>query len=230
MKGATDEHTASYQVRTLGLGRRANPRDGMGSYVGYPAGARHLINSTVAGNTTANQGGGINLWADSSAASPPVVDSVNTIVANNTAPAGGNCWIGAGSVSSLGYNMENTDTCSFSQPTDHPNTNPQLGPLANNGGPTATHALLTGSPASGAASNAVCAAAPVSGFDQRGVSRPQGAVCDIGAYEYQEIPTAVRGVDLHAGSRPAPAWRAWSLALAAFTLLVGGLLKRPQRR
>ena len=62
MKGATDEHTASYQVRTLGLGRRANPRDGMGSYAGYPAGTLHLINSTVAGNTTANQGGGINLW------------------------------------------------------------------------------------------------------------------------------------------------------------------------
>jgi hypothetical protein len=191
----------------------------VGSYTNYPAGTLHLINSTVAGNTTTGQGGGIAVWADSPAANPPVVDSVNTIAANNTAPGGGNCWIGAGSITSLGYNMENTNTCSFSQATDHPNTNPQLGPLANNGGPTATHALLSGSPAIGAASNAVCAAAPVSGVDQRGVSRPQGAVCDIGAYEYQEVPTAVRGLGLHAQNRHPSTWWTWPLALVVLILL-----------
>ena len=61
-------------------------------------------------------------------------------------------------------------------------TNPQLGPLADNGGPTQTHALLPGSPAiDGVAFDAPndCPAA-----DQRGVPRPQGAACDMGAVEY----------------------------------------------
>jgi hypothetical protein len=54
-----------------------------------------------------------------------------------------------------------------------------IGPLADNGGPTLTHALLDGSPAIDAADDAACPAT-----DQRGVPRPQGAACDIGAYEY----------------------------------------------
>src|SRR5205814_2005 len=63
------------------------------------------------------------------------------------------------------------------------NGNANLGPLADNGGPTLTHALLLGSAAIDAGDDAVCAADPVSGVDQRGVIRPQGAHCDIGAYE-----------------------------------------------
>ena len=58
------------------------------------------------------------------------------------------------------------------------NADPLLGPLQDNGGPTQTHALLPGSPAIEAALLANCPAT-----DQRGVSRPQGAGCDIGAYE-----------------------------------------------
>ena len=63
------------------------------------------------------------------------------------------------------------------------NGNPNLGPLANNGGPTPTHALLEGSDAIDTADAGICAASPVDGEDQRGVSRPQGGGCDIGAYE-----------------------------------------------
>jgi hypothetical protein len=55
---------------------------------------------------------------------------------------------------------------------------PKIGPLALNGGPTRTHALLAGSPAIDAASDPECPAA-----DQRGVPRPQGEGCDIGSYE-----------------------------------------------
>lgn len=55
---------------------------------------------------------------------------------------------------------------------------PLLGPLADNGGATQMYALLPDSPAINAGSNAACAET-----DQRGISRPQGAVCDIGAYE-----------------------------------------------
>ena len=55
---------------------------------------------------------------------------------------------------------------------------PGIGPLADNGGPTLTHALLAGSPAINAASAQDCPPT-----DQRGVARPQGAACDIGSYE-----------------------------------------------
>jgi predicted outer membrane repeat protein len=56
---------------------------------------------------------------------------------------------------------------------------PKLGALANNGGPTRTMALLLGSPARNA--GAACPSA-----DQRGIARPQGSACDIGAYEAVE--------------------------------------------
>lgn len=60
-----------------------------------------------------------------------------------------------------------------------------LGSLANNGGATQTIALLTGSPAINAGVNCP-------GTDQRGVSRPQGAGCDIGAFEVDDtFPTVV---------------------------------------
>lgn len=55
---------------------------------------------------------------------------------------------------------------------------PKLSPLANNGGSNQTMALLTGSPAINTGNNATC---PTT--DQQGVARPQGGVCDIGAFE-----------------------------------------------
>ena len=58
-----------------------------------------------------------------------------------------------------------------------------LGPMQNNGGPTETMALGPGSAAIDAADDAICAAAPVNSLDQRGVARPQGLHCDIGAVE-----------------------------------------------
>jgi CSLREA domain-containing protein len=60
-----------------------------------------------------------------------------------------------------------------------------LGPLASNGGPTDTHALLAGSPAIGTGTCADQDGRTVAS-DQRGVSRPQGSACDIGAYELEQ--------------------------------------------
>ncbi|HET7378211.1 MAG TPA: choice-of-anchor Q domain-containing protein, partial [Anaerolineae bacterium] len=70
----------------------------------------------------------------------------------------------------------------FNLPHDQVNVaNPALAPLADNGGDTATHALLPGSPAIDAIPVLSCTLAT----DQRGVSRPQPADgnCDIGAFE-----------------------------------------------
>ena len=63
---------------------------------------------------------------------------------------------------------------------------------ANNGGSTQTMALLPGSPLIDAGDDTVCANAHVNNLDQRGVTRPQGSHCDIGAYEDQTIVRYVK--------------------------------------
>ncbi len=102
-----------------------------------------------------------------------------SIVANGQ--GGPNCG-GGQPVTDAGYNIDTGSTCGFSA-ANHSlsSTSPQLGPLATNGGPTQTMALPMGSPAVDAipASTAGCTGTT----DQRGTTRPQGAGCDIGAYE-----------------------------------------------
>jgi hypothetical protein len=65
-----------------------------------------------------------------------------------------------------------------------------LGPLQDNGGATQTFALLPSSPAIDAGDAATCAAAPVNNRDQRGLVRPQGSACDIGAFEVEHLNVA----------------------------------------
>jgi len=90
------------------------------------------------------------------------------------------------SASSLGHNLDSGSSCQLSGPGDLSNTDPRLEPLRagmplqNHGGFTPTLALRAGSPAIDAGDNTACPAT-----DQRGVARPQGAACDIGAYEFQ---------------------------------------------
>jgi len=71
---------------------------------------------------------------------------------------------------------------------------PNLGPLASNGGPTQTVALLPGSPAFDAGDNASCASE-----DQRGIPRPQGPRCDIGAFEVPQTTLTFRSIGAHDG-------------------------------
>jgi hypothetical protein len=79
---------------------------------------------------------------------------------------------------SLGHNLASDGSCVLNGTGDITNTNTLLGPLHDNGGGSPTHALLYSSPALDAAGLIGCPAS-----DQRGVPRPQGAACDIGAYE-----------------------------------------------
>jgi hypothetical protein len=103
----------------------------------------------------------------------------NTIVAAN---GDGGCFLapfgsGAVSLTSLGNNVFTDGTCS-PVATDLVVADAGLGSLADNGGPTETHALAPGSPAIDAADTGTCPAT-----DQRGVARPQGAACDVGSFE-----------------------------------------------
>ena len=110
--------------------------------------------------------------------------SKNSIVADNVLD---DC-VGTGTLISQGYNIELGNTCGFSHGSDMTNTNPVLLPLDNYGGETLAQALPGHSPAVDGGSG--CPAQ-----DQRGVDRPQGSQCDIGAYERENvifIPILVR--------------------------------------
>jgi hypothetical protein len=103
---------------------------------------------------------------------------IGSLVQNNSGP-GGNCW--AGPITSLGYNVSSDATCVFAgSSTDLASTDAMLQPLGNNGGSLPTHALVAHSPATDLVPASACDLAT----DERGVSRPQGANCDAGAYEW----------------------------------------------
>jgi CSLREA domain-containing protein len=160
-----------------------------------------VSNSTLSGNSASNSGGGI---LNSGGATLAVTNSTlsgnsanvgggidndgtatlrNAVVANST--SGGNC---SGTITDGGYNIEDGTSCSFSSAKNSlPGVDPMLGPLAENGGPTPTHALLEGSPAIDKARSFGATT------DQRGLPRPfdlgaitnatRGDGSDIGAYE-----------------------------------------------
>jgi hypothetical protein len=165
----------------------------------------NLQNDTINRNTansdadTTGHGGGIDQ------APSVTVHLKNTIVAGNTdmsatgkqPDCNGNASGVIRHVISQGYNLFGTTTgCSVSLSSgdqDLGGVDPQIAPLADNGGPTQTSALLLGSPAIDAGNplppgsgGDACAAA-----DQRGVSRPQGTSCDIGAFEFPYRTLAV---------------------------------------
>ena len=154
----------------------------------------HITNSTFSGNS-ASQGGGI--------FGISTITVTNSTLSGNSATAGGGAiqasvtarnTIIANSVSSRNCNGALTDgsgnlqfggTVANSCGATIPTGDPKLGALADNGGPTLTMALGPGSAALDAGDDSVCAAAPVNNLDQRGVARPQGPRCDIGAFEGQ---------------------------------------------
>jgi CSLREA domain-containing protein len=106
------------------------------------------------------------------------VTLTNTIVALNK---GKDC---KGTVHSSGGNIADDSSCHFAGTADKNSTNPKLGPLQNNGGPTHTELPKTGSPAIDKGLNSACPK-----VDQRGIKRPQDgngdgkAVCDVGSVE-----------------------------------------------
>ena len=121
-------------------------------------------------NNTAPFGGGI-------ATSGGMIIVKNSIVAHS--PSGGDCF-GTGAVfSGVGENIDTDGSCvGFTLRDD-----PLLDPLTNNSGPTYTHALRFGSPAIDVAPDCTTSGGVVISIDQRGLPRPGGVDCDLGAYE-----------------------------------------------
>lgn len=133
--------------------------------------------ATIGGNLA--QASGATLALDGSIVAAPSMDS--------------NC---SGVITSSGYNVSDDGSCNLTATGDLQNTNPELGPLQDNGGPTLgapgdtsptlTQALLTGSPAIDHIAAGVC---PPPATDERGVTRPQGPSCDSGAFEVVKTTT-----------------------------------------
>jgi CSLREA domain-containing protein len=168
-----------------------------------------VTNSTFSGNEAYDYGGGI--YSDGSAwiYNSSVVFNVliegtnlgaggidgnvalyNTIVAGNTRAIASTYRDCNGTIHSEGRNLFwDVTNCTINVAAGswgYLNALGFLGPLQDNGGPTRTHALLAGSNAIDTGNASICAF--VSNLDQRGVTRPQGPQCDVGAFEYQVLP------------------------------------------
>lgn len=127
-----------------------------------------LENATV----TDNEGsGGGNIYSYNG-----TVTAVNSIIADPE--SGPDCRL-PGPIVSLGHNIDSDGSCGLSGPGDLSGGDPQIMPLAANGGQTLTHALSPTSPAIDAADNVECP-----DTDQRGAARPVNEKCDIGAFEF----------------------------------------------
>jgi beta-glucanase (GH16 family) len=174
-------------IRSLGNMTIANSTISGNTATGWHGGAIFqtdgdisIVNSTIAGNIAPD-------WAPSTlfigqfgGGFVPTFTLTNTIISGNQWYACEKFASGViGNVVSGGHNMVQDDSCNPAA-SDSIQTDAGLGGLSDNGGPTLTHALLAGSPAIDAGAAATCPAT-----DQRGVARPQGAGCDIGAYEHE---------------------------------------------
>lgn len=158
----------------------------------FPATEAVVRNSTIAGN-----GIGITLLTDSE------IDGTNVILAN-----GVNCNLPSGpaartfqdSIASTGECFTDGVNGSVVLPAIEIGLDPAG--LQDNGGPTETIALVTLSPAVDGGDDATCTATgpeEVSGIDQRGVGRPQGDHCDIGAFEVQRECVVTNAADTPTG-------------------------------
>lgn len=154
-------------------------REGAGFYQTND-GESILQHVTIARNSASSLGGGIRHEGSGS------MRVTASVVALQT--SGDDCSVD-GPFTSVKYNLDSDGTCPFNSATDIQNANANLGELALNGpGTTSTHALLPGSDAIDRIPEADGCGTEVP-TDQRGVGRPQGTHCDIGAYETTDATT-----------------------------------------
>src|SRR5439155_14749454 len=166
---------------------------GNGGAVYLSGGSKAATNITFAQNLDRGDSGGVagGIMASNGAAQGGAIYLstgaaaivANTILADSL--SAGNCF---GPLADGGHNISSDGTCNFTAGSSLNSTDPKLGPFGSYGGLTATIPLLAGSPAIDAGDSAACPA-----VDQRGISRPSGAGCDIGAFEFVSAPYTVNG-------------------------------------
>jgi CSLREA domain-containing protein len=180
-------------------GNRSAGAGGVGGGIFVSAGAPSVLtNTTVSGNVADVQGGGLYAAGTLTLRNATFVDngsplgsaifnggaltSVSTIISG---AAASHC-AGAALVSG-GNNIDSTGTCALAGAGDQI-VDPQLGPLADNGGPTLTHLPASTSPALDTGAATGCPAT-----DQRGETRPTDgngdgtSACDVGAVEFLDL-------------------------------------------
>lgn len=141
-----------------------------------------ITNTTLSDNSANYNGGGISNFGE--AAGLELGSSIF-----NAGSLGENIFNYAGSVTSLGYNLSSDNGGGYlTGPGDQINTDPMLGPLQDNGGPTFTHALLPNSPAIDTGDPNFT---PPPFYDQRGpgFDRVVNGRIDVGSFEIQAAPT-----------------------------------------
>jgi CSLREA domain-containing protein len=158
-------------------GNSANGGNGGGLYTN--GGTLTVTNSTVVGNSANFNGSGIfNAFA--------ILHLKNTIVANS--PIGVDCYNTGDTIATNTNNLiEINGASGHLCGTPALAADPNLGPLT---GSPEYFSLNSGSPAIDAGDDTVCAAAPVNNTSQNGLTRPQGAHCDIGSYE-SDAPVSI---------------------------------------
>ncbi|MEM7393035.1 MAG: choice-of-anchor Q domain-containing protein, partial [Verrucomicrobiota bacterium] len=165
-------------VNTTISGNISHDPDSFGGGV-FIGGTGTLVNCTIADNTTQTAGGGLYIHETST-----VVHLENTLIADNTVVGGGPGTDVHGSMASLRYSLIDSTNGWMVTGTATGSligVNPLLAPLADNGGPTWTHALNPGSPA---IDNGDPGFLPPPFTDQRGISpRVEGGRIDMGAFE-----------------------------------------------
>jgi hypothetical protein len=177
-----------------------------------------LNNVTITGNTasgTAASGGGIDATLGD-------FTIRNSIISGNAAPVAADCQFAGdqlSNVTSQGHNIIGTTAgCNVTTTTgDQVGADPLLGNLTDHGGPTQTMALLAGSaaidkgdPGTPGSGGTTCEA-----VDQRGVTRPQGTACDIGAFEAGGEPTTTTTIPTGVCGTRAPTYESIDCRLDA---------------
>jgi hypothetical protein len=208
--GAGGGGGSGYQHNDMG-GNGARGGDGDSGSAGAFSGGGTIVNCTLAFNTGRGGCGGGGGWGygyvagsqgtggagGNGGSGTGAVDGANlvncTLVRNvgQAGPGGqggsGYGGIGASGTSGNAYagtgsGFANTLIASNTPAGGDSFSDPKLGPLADNGGPTLTMALLPGSPAIDAGNTTLAPAT-----DQRGFPRPAGVAADIGAFEYGSV-------------------------------------------
>jgi CSLREA domain-containing protein len=182
-------------------GNTSGDPDEEGDFVGggiyNELGLTRIILSTVTGNEAGISGGGVYSAAGRFEAGIATTEVKGSLIWGNTSGFGTRDDVASFDTAqnaylSLGHNLVgtaglNVDFSSVFNQTGDQTADPDgtwLGALQDNDGPTHTHALLAGSPAIDAGTCTDHTDATI-GTDQRGVSRPQGTACDVGAFEYE---------------------------------------------